>query len=101
MRREFGDVDWETLTAGQSASDQWETFKEQMCRVQSKYIPMRCKTRSKKRPGWLKREVKSAMKHKQKVFLRYKITGLESDTYQYRSKHWFVNKNNYACQKRT
>ena len=29
MRRELGDVDWETLTTGQSASENWETFKEQ------------------------------------------------------------------------
>ena len=49
MRRELVDVDWERLTTGQSASEKWETFKEQMCRVQSKYIPMRCKTRNRKR----------------------------------------------------
>ena len=30
MKRELGDVDWETLTTGQSASEKWETFKEQM-----------------------------------------------------------------------
>ena len=27
-RRELGDVDWETPTTGQSASEKWETFKE-------------------------------------------------------------------------
>ena len=32
VRRELGDVDWETLTTGQSASEKWETFKDQMCR---------------------------------------------------------------------
>ena len=31
MRRELGDVDWKTLTPGQSASEKWETFKDQMC----------------------------------------------------------------------
>ncbi len=46
MRRELGDVDWEKLTIGQSPSEKWETFKDQMCRVQSKYISMRCKTRN-------------------------------------------------------
>ena len=51
MRRELGDVDWEKLTTGQSTSEKWETFKDQMCRVQSKYIPIRCKTRNRKRPG--------------------------------------------------
>ncbi len=66
----MGDVDWETLTTGQSASEKWETFKEQMCRVQSKYNPMRCKTRNRKRPGWLSSEIKNAMKEKQKVFMR-------------------------------
>jgi len=40
-RRELGDVDWETPTTGQSASEKCETFKDQMCRVQRKYIPMR------------------------------------------------------------
>ena len=30
MRREFGDVDWEKLTTGQSASEKWETLKDQM-----------------------------------------------------------------------
>ena len=30
-RRELADVDWETLTTGQSASEKWETFKDQMC----------------------------------------------------------------------
>jgi len=63
MRRELGDVDWETLTTGQSASEKWETFKDQMCRVQSKYIPMRCKTRSRKRPGWLSGEIRRSKRH--------------------------------------
>ena len=33
VRRELCDVDWEILTTGQSASEKWETFKDQMCRV--------------------------------------------------------------------
>ena len=28
MRRELGDVDWETLTTGQSTLEKWETFKD-------------------------------------------------------------------------
>ena len=76
-RRELGDVDLERLTRRQSASEKWETFKEQMCRVQSKYIPMRCKTRNRKRPGWLSSEIRNAIKEKQKAFIRFKITGLE------------------------
>ena len=51
MRRELDDVDWEKLTTGQSASEKCETFKKQMCGVQSKYIPMRCKTRSRSVKG--------------------------------------------------
>ena len=86
MRRELGDVDWEKLTIGQSASEKWETFKDQMCRVQSKYIPMRCKTRIRKRPGWLNSEIRNAIKENQKVFIRFKITGLELDLYHCRSK---------------
>ena len=73
------DVDWETLTTGQSASEKWETFEDQMCRVQSKYIPMRCKTRSRKRSGWLSSEIRNAIKENQKAFLRFKIPGLELD----------------------
>ena len=72
MRRELGDVDWETLTTEQSASEKWETLKDQMCRVQCKYIPMRCKTRIRKRPGWLSRDIRNAIKEKQKVFIRFK-----------------------------
>ena len=68
----MGDVDWEILTTGQS--EKWETFKDQMCGVQSKYIPMRCKTRSIKRPGWLSSEIRNAIKENQKAFLRFKIT---------------------------
>ena len=41
MRRELGDVDLETPTAGQSASEKWGNVKHQMCGVQSKCIPMR------------------------------------------------------------
>ena len=66
MRRELGDVDWEKLTIRESASEKWETVKKQMCRVQSKYIPMRCKTRSINRPGWLSSEIKNAIKEKQR-----------------------------------
>ena len=80
----MGDVDWETPTTGQS--EKWETFKDQMCRVQSKYIPMRCKIRGRKRPGWLSSELRNAVKEKQKEFIRFKITGLELDFYHYRSK---------------
>ena len=51
-----------------------------MCsRVESKYIPMRCKTRSRKRPEWLSSEIRNAIKEKQKVFIRFKITGPELD----------------------
>ena len=56
MRRELGDADCPVVGISQSTSEKWETFKDQMCRVQSKYIPMRCKTRSRKRPGWLSSE---------------------------------------------
>jgi len=56
MRRELVDVDWKKPTTGQSASEKWETFMEQMCRVQNKNIPMRCKIRSTRRPGWLSSE---------------------------------------------
>ena len=63
-----------------------------MCRVQSKYIPMRCKTRSRKRPGWLRSEIRNTIKEKQKAFIRFKITGLELDLYHYRSKQRQVKK---------
>ena len=85
-RRELVDVDWEKPTIGQSRSEKWETFMEQMCRVQNEYIPMRCKTRSRKRPGWLSSEIRNAIKEKQKALMRFKITGLELDLYHYRSK---------------
>ena len=48
--------------------------------------------RSRKRPGWLRREVRNTMKEKQKVFIRFKITGLELGLYQYRSKQRQVKK---------
>ena len=60
--------------------------------MQSKYIPMRCKTRSRKRPGCLSSEIRNAIKEKQKAFIRYKITGLELDLYHYRSKQRQVRK---------
>ena len=63
-----------------------------MCGVQSKYIPMRCKTRSTKRPEWLSSEIRNAIEEKQKVFIRFKITGLEVDLYHYRSKQRQVKK---------
>ena len=63
-----------------------------MCRVQSKYIPMRCKTRSRKRPGWLSSEMRYAINEKQKEFIRFKITGLELDLHHYRSKQRQVKK---------
>ena len=86
----MGDVDWEKLTIGQSASEKWETFKEQMCRVQSKCILMSCKSRS--RPWWLSSEIRNAIKEKEKAFIRYKITGLEVALYQYQSKQGKVKK---------
>ena len=55
-----------------------------MYRVQSKYIPMRCKTTGRKRPGWWSSEIRNTIKEKQKVFIRFKITGLELDLYHYR-----------------
>ena len=63
-----------------------------MCGVQSKYIPMKCKTRCRKRPGWLSSEMRNSVKEKQKVFIRYKITGLEFDLYHNRSKQRQVKK---------
>ena len=63
-----------------------------MCRVQSKYFPMRCKTTSRKRPGWLSSDIRNSIKEKQKAFIGYKITGLELDLYHYRSKQRQVKK---------
>ena len=63
-----------------------------MCRVQSKNVPMRCKTRRRKRPGWLSGEIRNAIKEKQKAFIRFKITGLELDLYHCRSKQRQVKK---------
>ena len=53
---------------------------------------MRCKTRSRKTPGWLSSEIRNAIKEKQKAFIRFKITGLELDLYHYRSKQREVKK---------
>ena len=53
---------------------------------------MRCKTRSRKRPGWFSSEIRNTIKEKQKVFIRFKITGLELDLYHYRSKQRQVKK---------
>ena len=72
-RRELGEVDWEKRTTGQSASEKWETLKDQMCRVQSKYIPMRCETRNRKRPRWFGSEIRNTIKEKEKEFIWYKI----------------------------
>ena len=69
-RREMSDVDWETLTTGQS--EKWETFKDQMCRVQSKYIPMRCKTRNRKRPRWLSSEIGTLLRRSRRNLLGLK-----------------------------
>ena len=63
-----------------------------MGRVQCKHIPMRCKTRSRKRPGWLSSEIRNTIKEKQKAFIRFKITGLELDLCHYRSKQRQVKK---------
>ena len=76
----------DSITTGQSASEKWETFKDQICREQSKFIPMRCKIRSRKRPGCLSSEIRNAIKEKQKAFIRFEITGPELDLYHYRSK---------------
>ena len=41
IRSDLGELNWVKL--GWSASEKWETFKEQMCRMQSRYFPVRCK----------------------------------------------------------
>ena len=99
MWRVLGDGDREKLPTGQSASEKWETFKDRMCGVQSKYIPMRCKTRNRKRPGWLNSEIRNAIKENQKAFIRFKITGLELDLYHYRSKQRQVKKKTRQAKK--
>ena len=47
---------------------------------------MRCETRGRKRPGWLRSEIRNAINEKQKTFIRYKITGLKLDLCHYRRK---------------
>ena len=58
----------------------------------AEYIPMRCKTRSRKKPGWLSSKIRNAITEKQNAFIRFKITGLELDLYHYRSKQRQVKK---------
>ena len=96
--RELGDVDWENLTTGQSASENGKPLRTKC--VECRVCTFQCvKTRSIKRPGWLSGEIRNAGKEKQKAFVRFKITGLELDLYHYRSKQRQVKKIT-ASQKR-
>ena len=54
-RRELGALDWENQMSGQCASEKRASFKEQLCSVQSRRIPLRRKGRGRKRPGGRRR----------------------------------------------
>ena len=90
MRSDLGALNLVKLMSGQSALEKWAMSMEQMCMVQSRHTPVRC--RGRKICGWLSRKVRSVIQDKQKALIKDKITGSECDSHRYRMKQRLLNK---------
>jgi len=70
-REELSSIDWEKVLEG-TVNESWESLKDILFRIQSKYVPHKAKGGKKKL--WMSYKALKYVKRKHKVFKKYKDT---------------------------
>ena len=68
IRREIGGITW---SLGESAGDAWEDFKSKILDVEKRLVP-KASERKKKKSIWMNHKAVNAVKHKHRVYAKYK-----------------------------
>jgi len=85
IRQELVAVDWERLFGGKSTSGMWESFKEQLIRLQDRHVPVKRKDRKGRiREPWITREIEDLIKKKREAYVRSRQLKTDGALEEYR-----------------
>ncbi|CAJ0932325.1 unnamed protein product [Ranitomeya imitator] len=88
-------VDWDNILRNKNTDNKWEMFKNILNRQCKRFIPCGNKrTRNRKNPMWLNKEVRQAINSKKKAFALLKQDGTIEALKNYREKNTLSKKTN-------
>ncbi|CAJ0962937.1 unnamed protein product [Ranitomeya imitator] len=95
-------VDWDNILRNKNTDNKWEMFKNILNRQCKRFIPCGNKrTRNRKNPMWLNKEVRQAINSKKKAFALLKQDGTIEALKNYREKNTLSKKLIKAAKKET
>ncbi|CAJ0940425.1 unnamed protein product [Ranitomeya imitator] len=95
-------VDWDNILRNENTDNKWEMFKNILNRQSKRFIPCGNKrTRNRKNPMWLNKEVRQAINSKKKAFALLKQDGTIEALKNYREKNTLSKKLIKAAKKET
>ncbi|CAJ0965440.1 unnamed protein product [Ranitomeya imitator] len=95
-------VDWDNILRNKNTDNKWEMFKKILNRQCKRFIPCGNKrTRNRKNPMWLNKEVRQAINSKKKAFALLKQDGTIEALINYREKNTLSKKLIKAAKKET
>ncbi|CAJ0915565.1 unnamed protein product [Ranitomeya imitator] len=95
-------VDWDNILRNENTDNKWEMFKNILNRQCKRFIPCGNKrTRNRKNPMWLNKEVRQAINSKKKAFALLKQDGTIEALKNYREKNTLSKKLIKAAKKET
>ena len=72
IKTELAKVDWKELFSGMSVEDCWNLFKNTLQQLESTYVPTKTTKCNTRKPMWLSHKALKAVKHRHKIFQKYK-----------------------------
>ncbi|MBB6707136.1 hypothetical protein [Proteus mirabilis] len=73
IRQELSKADWVQMFVGKGTTGKWEAFRNEITRIQRKYIPVRVKGKAGRyRECWMTKEIEGLVKKKKEAYVRYR-----------------------------
>jgi len=69
MKLELQATDWQELLG---IEDSWSTFKHKLQDIEARYVPVKSALLGKLKPMWMSHKAMKAVKHRDKVYRKYK-----------------------------
>ena len=96
IRQDMSQIDWHTETASKNIDESWNFFHNKLSGAIERHIP-KLKYKSNKKPQWLNKETKIAIKAKHKAWNKYKKTPTSHNWEDYKNhRNTATNKINEA-----
>ena len=79
----MGNIDWSTIFSGLDVDDMTQLFTAKRINIFSQYIPNEIVMCDDRDPLWMTATLKSAIKHKHRVYNKYVKRGRKLDDWEY------------------